>query len=60
MGPDENKDRKDIETLINQEIVEIPVVFITMREGEYLNAFLSDQSRAYIGMKIHCVLIFHG
>ena len=35
---------------IDRELVEIPVVFVTMAEGEYLLNFLSDQSKEYIGV----------
>lgn len=50
MGPDQQASSKNIESLIDQELVDIPVVFITMKEGEYLLNFLSDKTREYIGV----------
>ena len=50
MGPDKQVNSKNIEALIDRELVEIPVVFVTMAEGEYLLNFLSDQSKEYIGV----------
>jgi signal peptide peptidase-like 2B len=40
MGADQVEKPEDLETMLNKEIVEIPIVFVTMKTGAYLLNFL--------------------